>query len=159
VARNIVLHIGVPKTGSTTIQKFLTENSGRLPAMGYAYLKSLGQPNNTGLVLHCRNFGRAASERRTLRYRKGIRTESDLSAYRSKLERALASEIAALPPSLGTIVMSARPSGACFAISLDIKGVELGSASPARKRAGFESAPSWSGEGPFTLAKAAYPAA
>ncbi len=106
LARNIILHIGVPKTGSTTIQKFLTENAERLPAMGYAYLKSLGQPNNTGLVLHCRDFKARAKTGRDLRYRHGIRSEADLAGYRSKLEAELAAEIAALPENVETVIMS-----------------------------------------------------
>ncbi len=104
--RAIILHIGLPKTGSTTIQQFLYVNQRRLAEQGYAFLRSLGQPNNTGLVLHCRNFGRAASERRSLRYRKGIRSEADLASYRKTLEVALEGEVSALPGSLGTIVMS-----------------------------------------------------
>ncbi len=106
MARNIILHIGVPKTGSTTIQKFLTENADRLPEMGYAYLKSLGQPNNTGLVLHCRDFKPRVKTGRDLRYRHGIRSEADLAHYRQKLEAELAAEIAGLPESIHTIIMS-----------------------------------------------------
>ncbi len=104
--RQVILHIGLPKTGSTTIQQFIHANRRVLADQGFAYLKSLGQPNNTGLVLHCRNFGRGASERRSLRYRKNIRSEADLIGYRRKLEAELAAEVAALPSSQETILMS-----------------------------------------------------
>lgn len=44
----LILHIGIPKTGTTSIQKALYEERDSLSAQGVYLLKGLGVPNNKG---------------------------------------------------------------------------------------------------------------
>lgn len=50
------LHIGVPKTGTSSIQKFLDMNRGVLSRLGYIYTKSLGKTCNIRLHLLAHDF-------------------------------------------------------------------------------------------------------
>ena len=45
------LHIGVEKTGTTSIQKFLYLNRALLNQNGYQLTDSLSKPNNTGITV------------------------------------------------------------------------------------------------------------
>lgn len=48
--KTIYLHIGIEKTGTTTIQKFLHLNRENLTKFDFAYTKSTGLQNNRKLV-------------------------------------------------------------------------------------------------------------
>ncbi|MBN1008311.1 sulfotransferase domain-containing protein [Amphritea pacifica] len=48
--RNIFLHIGIEKTGTTSIQEFLYENRDRLSDKGYHFIQSPGNKNNRALA-------------------------------------------------------------------------------------------------------------
>jgi hypothetical protein len=49
--KTVYLHIGIEKTGTTTIQNFLHLNRGNLTKFGFAYTKSTGIKNNRKLVV------------------------------------------------------------------------------------------------------------
>ncbi len=51
--RNIILHIGTEKTGSSSIQRFLAGNRANLLNAGYYYPASPGNINHMGLACYC----------------------------------------------------------------------------------------------------------
>lgn len=70
----VLLHIGLPKTGTTTIQKFLRANREELHNQKLGLLEKFGAPNNVDFVAYfARNSGKWAKQ-------KGI--ENDLEKYR-----------------------------------------------------------------------------
>lgn len=50
-----VLHVGTPKTGSSTIQKFLKRNRPELMKRGVLTFESLGKLNNQGVAIYARD--------------------------------------------------------------------------------------------------------
>jgi hypothetical protein len=55
--RTAIVHIGLEKTGSTAIQKWLAANHGLLQENGILMPKSIGYPNHTKLVAACLDEG------------------------------------------------------------------------------------------------------
>ena len=55
--RTAIVHIGLEKTGSTAIQRWLVANQGSLQAGGVLMPHSLGYPNHTKLVSDCLDYG------------------------------------------------------------------------------------------------------
>ncbi len=55
MAKTLYIHIGTEKTGSTTIQKCLSENRTRLSENGICYLKSPGLKDSRKLATFCMN--------------------------------------------------------------------------------------------------------
>lgn len=49
-SRKLIIHIGAPKTGTTSLQKFFHVNRSMLKAHGVNLLESPGSPNNIGLA-------------------------------------------------------------------------------------------------------------
>ncbi len=56
-SRRCVLHIGLEKTGTTTIQNRLASNRERLLERGILYPRSAGRSNHLHLVSACLDFG------------------------------------------------------------------------------------------------------
>lgn len=90
--RDIVLHIGTEKTGTTSIQDALHSQAASLAARGFGVPRSVGYPNHTGLAM-------AAAEPDWV---------TDLSApYPTEhLADALAAEVATMPAGIHTLVLS-----------------------------------------------------
>jgi hypothetical protein len=103
--RRAIIHIGVEKTGTTSIQRFLAANRGPLKALGYCYPLSLALGNEN----HVKLCGLAQSQ--TPRYPTVYnmlritgpdgRREFDL-----RTRREFDDEIAQLPPSVHTLIFS-----------------------------------------------------
>jgi hypothetical protein len=55
--RTAIVHIGLEKTGSTAIQRWLVANQGSLQTGGVLMPRSLGYPNHTKLVSACLDYG------------------------------------------------------------------------------------------------------
>jgi hypothetical protein len=55
--RTAIVHIGLEKTGSTAIQRWLVANQGSLQTGGVLMPHSLGYPNHTKLVSACLDYG------------------------------------------------------------------------------------------------------
>ncbi|MEO1193547.1 MAG: hypothetical protein AAFY02_17430 [Pseudomonadota bacterium] len=107
MARKIILHVGVPKTGSTTLQRFLSDNRGLLADRGLAVLQAPGESNHIGLTLYAKERGgKTNSPQRDLFFKKGIKTQADQEHFRAKLRQSLAEEVAGLGPDIGTLILS-----------------------------------------------------
>lgn len=96
--RRIVLHIGGEKTGSTSIQALMALNRGALMAAGFAVPRAPGAANHSGLAA----FAGAAPLVPDLVA--GLGGAAAVAA----LPAALAAEIAALPASAHTLLLSSE---------------------------------------------------
>ena len=92
IFRRAYLHIGTEKTGSTTIQAFLTQNRSALPEHGFYYPRAFGLPNQTGLTLYARD----PEVIDDLPKRRGLTTAAQVMQHRQVLHDEFAREIAAL---------------------------------------------------------------
>jgi hypothetical protein len=97
--RRAVIHIGAIKTGSTTIQRALAGHRADLLAAGVAYAQAPGAENHLALAVHA-----VPDAVRDLWQH--VAMDGDTDAFRARLEAALASEIAALPPAVRTVIFS-----------------------------------------------------
>ena len=88
MTRRAILHIGTEKTGSTSIQQFLSHHRRWLGANGFHYAKAAGSPN------HVRLFSYAVGNPR-LAF--GASNLAEHAKLRRKLENELAKERAAHP--------------------------------------------------------------
>jgi hypothetical protein len=90
--RDIVLHIGTEKTGTTSIQDALHSQASSLAAQGFGVPSSVGCPNHTGLAM-------AAAQPDWV---------TDLSAPcpTEQIADALAAEVATMPTGIHTLVLS-----------------------------------------------------
>jgi hypothetical protein len=87
----LVLHIGLPNTGTSSVQAFLSANRDALAADGLRWCRSLYGPNHAQLaVAVARDGGRVA---RSL----GVEKAGDRARLRSRLVAALGSELRAHP--------------------------------------------------------------
>src|SRR5947208_827712 len=75
------LHIGIEKTGTTSIQEFLALNREALLEKGFLYPVAPGRSNHIGLACFALEDEKHDSIRRTL----GIATQAQLARYRSRL--------------------------------------------------------------------------
>ncbi|MCW5713960.1 MAG: hypothetical protein KIT43_05545 [Bauldia sp.] len=100
--RNIIVHIGMEKTGTTTIQRFCAANRDILVGLGVAYPVSVGSDNHRLLATFAMTPPRTDESHVEL----GLIDPKTREAFNSKLEQDLAIEIAALPDSVHTIVFS-----------------------------------------------------
>ena len=87
----LVLHIGTEKTGTTSIQRYLNRNSGALQEKGFFYSKSLGRPNNIDIAV----YGMDLDPEDPFFLQRAIFDVDDHAAFRTKLQRDLAAEVAA----------------------------------------------------------------
>lgn len=91
--RKAILHIGTEKTGTSTLQTFLSRNRERLNANGFHYPRFAGAINHTRLGAYA-----AADEvRDDLRIDIGVTDAEALAAFRSRLDAEAAEEVAAHP--------------------------------------------------------------
>ncbi len=108
--RTITIHVGMPKTGSTTIQRFLYANRDTLGTLGIALLDCFQQPNNVGLAFYARDKSRSgSSDRRSTTYgQQGLGSRAEVERYRKEVRAKLAAEIEALPVSAHSILLSSE---------------------------------------------------
>jgi hypothetical protein len=98
----IYLHIGTPKTGTTSIQTFVDVNAAALAERGFVVPTSLGKINHRRLVMY------AMDERHfdSLRRSKRIVTPESVRVYRGKFLPEFRSEIAGWRPDQSIIMTS-----------------------------------------------------
>ena len=103
-ARRVVLHIGLEKTGTTSIQSFLNDNRELLKAAGvYVPLTPLSDVPDTKSHLKLSAYARAQDRPDDVRLRLGI---TDLRHFRSQFQAAFVKEC--LTASCSTIVLSSE---------------------------------------------------
>ncbi|MEY4425584.1 MAG: hypothetical protein RJB56_1211 [Actinomycetota bacterium] len=86
-----ILHIGLEKTGTTSLQHLLMQNRSALRSQGVLVSKALHSGNNFYLALA--SF--AAYRPDSLLGAQGVRSQAQLDAYRNKIRAALKAEIQA----------------------------------------------------------------
>ncbi len=92
----ITLHIGVEKTGSTSIQSYLTRNRDDLLKQGILYAQSLSLPNNDYLVAFSQDPGKKSD----IRAKYGIPDSTEeIGKFRDKITSDLKREIGKYNPS------------------------------------------------------------
>lgn len=106
--RRLVLHVGSLKTGSTSIQALLAENRAALRAQGLLPLRAAGSPNATQLPAYAAPPlpDRRGTLQAAFHQQLGIATVAELEAFRARLRDALAQEVAAAGPEIGTFFLS-----------------------------------------------------
>ncbi|GMG84875.1 hypothetical protein LNKW23_40910 [Paralimibaculum aggregatum] len=95
-----ILHIGTEKTGTSTLQIFFQLNRERLNANGFHYPAFAGNTNQIRLAA----YGQEDREFDDLRIDLGIEDAAGLAAFRARMEREAAEEVAAHPDK--TFIMS-----------------------------------------------------
>ncbi|MBY0331648.1 MAG: hypothetical protein K2X49_13375 [Acetobacteraceae bacterium] len=100
--RTAILHIGPPKTGSTSIQRFLAGHRAELLKRGFVYPEAPGKRNHVGLAA----IGTREDYRGNIMRRAGA--AADPTVLRERLARDLAAEMAALPESVHSAIFSSE---------------------------------------------------
>lgn len=97
-----ILHIGTEKTGSTSLQSFLSLNRQTLLERGYLYTRSAGEKNNSSLAAAAYDSRR----RDDLTKRRGIHNDVGLKSYQAKVFSDLKDELKQSPGFHTTIFSS-----------------------------------------------------
>lgn len=99
-----IVHIGTEKTGTTSIQKFLYQNRRKLRSRGFHFVQSPGKLNNQALPAIC-----IRNEKRDDFFRnRGIETTEQRDAYRREFTAEFEAELASLPASVHTVLISSE---------------------------------------------------
>ncbi len=100
----LILHIGIEKTGSTSIQSFLHLNRNILRKQGFAFLKSIGETNHNFLAMA------HVSEDKTIEPVKGfdLHKPQVRKNWKEKLLASFKQEIGSLGDQIKTVVISSE---------------------------------------------------
>ncbi len=99
---SVILHIGFPKTGTTSLQMALSTARPALLRRGVLYPRSAGDVSHRNLAAYAHGLDRNLVTHALL----GIRSQDDLDRFRDRLRADLADEIGALPPDVRLILYS-----------------------------------------------------
>ena len=99
-----ILHIGIEKTGTTALQSFLADNRQLMQDYGYAYLESLGLPNNRRLPTYCIEDDRHDDHHEVL----NIVGLGERNVWKQQFVQAFADELKNLPEHIHTVVISSE---------------------------------------------------
>jgi hypothetical protein len=99
----VILHIGAEKTGTTTIQEFLSLNRERLLAQGIYFPSSVGLKNHTRLAI-CAAVDKRGICRKAERALKSM----DLEGYRVQMRKKLEKELADRPAQAKNVLFSSE---------------------------------------------------
>jgi hypothetical protein len=106
-----ILHIGTEKTGTTSLQRFLGLNRERLLAAGIFVPVSLAPAAAQGVLNHSDLVAISLAEWRmedALRHARGATDAAGLARLRADSAAALAAEIATVPASCSTLLLSSE---------------------------------------------------
>ncbi len=101
---NLIMHIGTPKTGTTTIQKMLFENKVALKSNGFHFLQCAGLKNNRALPACCVNDRRKDD----FFTKRGIADREGRLRFREKVLSQFRSELASLGDDIHTVIVSSE---------------------------------------------------
>ena len=99
-----IVHIGTEKTGTTSIQRYLYQNRGKLKGAGFHFLQSAGKRNNQALPAYCLDEHRRDDYFRN----RGIQTLEQRQEFNRLFIKAFDSEIRGLPQHITTVIMSSE---------------------------------------------------
>jgi hypothetical protein len=99
-----IVHIGTEKTGTTSIQRYLYQNRGKLKGAGFHFLQSAGKRNNQALPAYCLDEHRRDDYFRN----RGIQTLEQRQEFQRRFIKAFDSEIRGLPQHVTTVIMSSE---------------------------------------------------
>lgn len=102
--RTAILHIGIEKTGTTSIQRFLALNRGWLHERGFAFPLASGQRNSHLLALYARGPGRGDD----MHLRLGLNSIEKRTAFAAEFADRFTRELAALPAHVHTVLLSSE---------------------------------------------------
>ena len=94
-APQVFLHIGTPKTGTTSFQNWCAQNRDALLSQGVLYPRSLGRINHIKTMVHASDF----RENDRLFKNNSVTTPEEHQRFRRNVETALAEEVAETPAS------------------------------------------------------------
>lgn len=90
MAKQIILHVGTEKTGTTSIQEYLSAVRPALEESGWLYPSSLGSGPHIQLTACCLDFSPNASLLKAL----GIASDAQLERHRERVLKRLTNEVA-----------------------------------------------------------------
>lgn len=99
-----IIHIGIEKTGTTTIQQFLHQNREKLSEYGVAYLRTPGLMNGRKLATYCMRYEYIDDGVRDL----GIVSSSDRDKWRATFEKDFVEELQNLAKNIHTVIISSE---------------------------------------------------
>jgi hypothetical protein len=112
------LHIGTQKTGTTSLQNFLSANREQLLKQGFLYPSSPGDVNHVGMTAYSRDEDKID----LIRKRCGIESSAEVRAYRRRLGQELSDEIEECRPS--AVILSNEHLSARVRTPIEIRRVE-----------------------------------
>lgn len=86
--KKCILHAGTVKTGTTTIQGFLSKSRRKLVAADFSYSKAMGQANHTALAAFAQNEDKFDD----LRFRRGVTKPEQVAKMRDDIQRDFSEE-------------------------------------------------------------------
>ncbi|RID90350.1 hypothetical protein D2N39_18465 [Gemmobacter lutimaris] len=89
----LILHIGTPKTGTTSMQRWFAQNRAALTQQGIRYARAPGAENHRRLMAYARDTDKP--DESFARF--GITSDESHAAFRNQLQRAIAREVEAHP--------------------------------------------------------------
>ncbi|MCP4088177.1 MAG: hypothetical protein GY746_00060 [Gammaproteobacteria bacterium] len=101
---NLIVHIGIEKTGTTTIQEMLFINRENLKSNGFYFLQCAGSKNNRKLPAYCIND----TKNDDYFVDKCILSHEDKSKFREALRDDLRDELSALGSEIHTVLISSE---------------------------------------------------
>ena len=102
-SRRLLLHVGTVKTGSTSLQAYLSEHQAALAEAGWCYLPAVGRPDRRDLAAACIAIEDQRDE--WLRARQLTHPQQRL-AFRQQVKAELEAQLKAVPDGLGVILSS-----------------------------------------------------
>ena len=102
-SRRLLLHVGTVKTGSTSLQAYMSEHQQALAEAGWCYLPAPGRPDRRDLAAACIAIDDQRDE--LLRSSQLVEPQQRL-AFRQQVRSQLETQLQQLPPGLGVILSS-----------------------------------------------------
>ncbi len=101
---NLIVHIGTPKTGTTTIQKMLFDNKQILKSKGLHFLQCAGPKNNRALPAYCSNDDKSDDFFRDQK----ILSRDEKTRFRDELRSGFYKELSSLGDGTHTVLTSSE---------------------------------------------------